>query len=238
MITVAICDDDAQSRATIHSLVEDELPQGLPHVILDASGPEELRAIIAAGTHVDVLISDVIMQEGQPTGIQMVSQLFPPESGTQVINVSGHLQQALEVYATSHVYFLLKPIEPERMADALNRALAQLATFTPSMLRVKVGHKEQLINASSILYLESRLHKVTVHCLSRQVETYAKLDDLQAQLPDTFARCHRSFLVNLSAIASLDENELTLHDGTRLPVSRRRTQDVQRAMLGYLSTHS
>ena len=141
MITIAICDDDTHSLSCIHKLVEQALPEGLPHVIIDACGPQELHDLVCAGTQVDVLFCDVIMQEGQPTGIQMVSQLFPPESGTQVIYVSGYLQQALEVYVTKHVYFLLKPIDPERLADALNRALAQLSRTRPVMLRIKVGHK-------------------------------------------------------------------------------------------------
>jgi len=152
--------------------------------------------------------------------------------------VSGYLQQALQVYVTKHVYFLLKPIDPERLADALNRALAQLSRTRPAMLRIKVGHKEQLINASSILYLESRLHKVIVTTLAREVETYAKLDALQAQLPSTFSRCHRSCIVNLAAVRSLDENELTLHDGTRLPVSRRRMHELQHDLLTYISGRS
>lgn len=238
MITIAICDDDTHSLSCIHELVEQALPEGLPHVIIDACGPQELHDLVCAGTQVDVLFCDVIMQEGQPTGIQMVSQLFPPESGTQVIYVSGYLQQALEVYVTKHVYFLLKPIDPERLSDALNRALAQLSRTRPVMLRIKVGHKEQLINASSILYLESRLHKVIVHCLAREVETYAKLDALQTQLPNTFSRCHRSFVVNLAAVSSLDENEVTLHDGTRLPVSRRRAHELQHDLLMYLASRS
>ena len=238
MITIAICDDEPQSLASIHELVEQELPENVSHVIVDASGPQALRGLVAAGTQIDILVSDVIMQKGQPTGIQMVERLFPPDSGTQVIYVSGHLQQALEVYTTSHVYFLLKPIEPERMADALNRALIQLARFQPTMLRVKSGHKEQLINASTILYLESHLHKVTVHSRTRKVDTYAKLDDLQEQLPDTFARCHRSFLVNLAAVSSLDENDVILHDGTRLPISRRRMHELQHALLNYIASQS
>ena len=238
MITIAICDDDTHSLSSIHELVEQTLPEDLPHVIIDACGPQVLRDLVASGTQIDLLVSDVIMQEGQPTGIQMVSQLFPPESGTQVIYVSGHLQQALEVYATDHVYFLLKPLDPERLADALNRALAQLARVRPSMLRVKVGHKEQLINTSSILYLESQLHKVIVHCLAREVETYAKLNDLQPQLPGTFSRCHRSFIVNLAAVSSLSTSELTLHDGTHLPVSRRRLHELQHDLLMYLAGRS
>jgi DNA-binding LytR/AlgR family response regulator len=106
------------------------------------------------------------------------------------------------------------------------------------MLRIKVGHKERLINVSSISYLESSLHKVSVHTRTGVFETYAKLDDLQAQLPTSFARCHRSFLVNLVYVTSVDEGELRLYDGTVVPVSRRRAKQMQRSMLAYLASRS
>ncbi|MDO5709006.1 MAG: LytTR family DNA-binding domain-containing protein, partial [Coriobacteriales bacterium] len=106
------------------------------------------------------------------------------------------------------------------------------------MLRVKAGHKDRLINISTIAYLESSLHKVIIHCRSNSFETYAKLDELQAQLPDSFTRCHRSYVVNLAFVSSLNEGELRLHDGTTLPISRRRAHQVQHDLLAYLSSHA
>ncbi|MBR3318266.1 MAG: response regulator transcription factor [Atopobiaceae bacterium] len=236
MATIAVFDDDASSLARIRELVEQCAPEDDQRVILEASTVQELAEILSQGTHIDILISDIMMGDEQPSGIDVVQQLFPPSSGTQVIYASGYLTQATEVYRTNHVYFLLKPIDPEKLSDALRRAYAALPAAQPPMLRIKVGHKEHLIAVSSIRYIESNMHKVTVHCGTKSFVAYARLDDLEAQLPSWFTRCHRSFLVNLCYAKSLQKSELLLLDGTSLPVSRRREREVQRDLLAFLSS--
>lgn len=235
MTTIVLFDDDQLSLSTLHELVEQEIADDVPYVILEASSLQELEAILADETQVDILITDIIMPSGQPSGIEVVKRLFPPESGTQVIYVSGYLEQAPEVYQTNHVYFVLKPIDRAKLHDALDKALSMRARRQRPMLRIKTGHKEQLVNVAAIMYLESSLHKVSIHCRNRTIETYAKLDELHAQLPPSFSRCHRSYLVNLAYVSSLGNDELRLHDSTVLPVSRRRARQVQKDMLAYLS---
>ena len=238
MANIVLFDDDQHSLATLHRLVEQELPADTPCTLMEASDLEALEAILASNTQIDVLITDIMMPEGQPSGIEVVKRLFPPESGTQVIYVSGYLEQAPEVYQTAHVYFVLKPIDPAKLHDALERALSMLVRRQQPMLRVKTGHRDQLINISTILYLESSLHKVVIHCRNRRVETYARLDDLQTQLPPSFTRCHRSYLVNLAYVSSLGSDELRLSDSTTIPVSRRRSHQTQKDMLAYLSSRA
>lgn len=238
MANIVIYDDDLQSISTLRKLVEQCAPAHEAYEIFSASSSNELEAMLNSGMKIDILFADIIMPNGQPSGIEVVQRLFPPESGTQVIFASGYLQQATEVYAANHLYFLLKPIDRQKLSDALSKAFASLTRRTPTMLRVKAGHKDRLINISTIAYLESSLHKVIIHCRSNSFETYAKLDELQAQLPDSFTRCHRSYVVNLAFVSSLNEGELRLHDGTTLPISRRRAHQVQHDLLAYLSSHA
>lgn len=236
MATIVVLDDEPQCLARIHALVEQCAPKDESRTILDASCIDDLTKIVSADTRIDILITDIMMPEGQPSGIDIVQGFFPPSAGTQIIYMSGDLGQAPEVYRTSHVYFLLKPIDEEKLRDALRRAYDALPTARPAMLRVKCGHKEQLINISSIRYLESSLHKALIHCGDRTFETYARLDELQAQLPAHFSRCHRSFLVNLAYLKSFEGSEACLRDGTIVPVSRRKLRDVQRDLLAYLGS--
>ena len=235
MANIVMLDDDAASLAHTRELIETCVPADPGLTVLEARDLAEFKAILATGMHVDILVTDIMMGENQPSGIDVAGSLFPASSGTQVIYMSGYLTQATEVYQTDHVYFLLKPIDPEKLRDALRRAYEALPATRPAMLRIKTGHQERLLRASAISYLESALHKVQVHCGGQTLETYARLDDLQAQLPATFSRCHRSFLVNLAHVASLERDELLLHDGTAIPVSRRRAHQVQHDLLRHLS---
>lgn len=235
MINIAILDDEQYNLRRTRSLVEQNLPNGIEASIFEASSPDELGDL-AAHTQIDILITDIVMPDGQPNGIEMVERLFPEQSGTQVIYVSGYLQLAPETYRTPHVYFLLKPIDPNKMRDALARACTAVQKAQPAMLQVKSGYRDRLINIATIRYVESSLHKATIHTWSGDFETYTRLDELQSKLPSNFSRCHRSYLVNLSCIVSLKDTQLTLNDGTIIPVSRRRFQQTRHDLLEYLSS--
>lgn len=236
MATIVVFDDEPSCLTQMHQLIEREAPQDDARTILEAVNLDELRGILASGMHIDILVADITMPECQPSGIDVVREMFPPASGTQIIYTSGDLGQAPEVYATPHLYFLLKPIDTGKLREALERSYAALPLARPAMLRIKCGHKDRLINASLIRYLESNLHKVSVHCGDTTYVTYARLDDLQKQLPAHFSRCHRSYLVNLTYVSSFEESETRLHDGTVIPVSRRRSRTMQRDLLAFLAT--
>jgi DNA-binding LytR/AlgR family response regulator len=237
MLNIVIFDDDPMQATLQRHKVEKVLPPDLDVAFFEVNDADALRDLVASGLAIDILLADVMMPEGAPSGIELVRELFPPSSGTQVIFVSGFLDQATEVYAADHLYFLLKPIDSDKLADALSRALAAIEKRRqrPTMLRIKTGRKERLINARTITYLESGLHRVTVHTLDGSYETYAKLDDLAAQLPRGFTRCHRSFLVNLAQVSALNNDSLTLRDGTEVPISRRRQLQTQRDLLLHLA---
>lgn len=238
MLTLVIFDDEPQSIIDLRALIDTHMPKETPYRILEAHDLTVLKGILAATPQIDILLADIVMPEGQPSGIEVVRELFGPESGTQVIYVSGYLDMAPKVYGTSHIYFLLKPIDEDRLEEALAMACSALSKRKQPMLQIKTGYKNRLINVSTITYLESSVHKVTVHCRTDAYDTYVKLDDILDRLPSSFCRCHRSFAVNLAYVSSLDEDELLLYDGTRIPVSRRRAKAVQRALLDYVSSRA
>lgn len=235
MATVVVLDDDAQNIRRTVELVKREASDDSAFRLFEATSIDQLLSLMLDIGHIDILISDILLGEGQPSGIDIVQRLFPASSGTQVIYVSGYLAQATEVYRTDHVYFLLKPLDPTKLRDALRKAYAALRPDPPRMLRIMSGHKDRLINPMAIRYLESNLHRVSVHCGKTVYVTYVKLDDLQALLPASFCRCHRSYVVNLAFVSSLGQSEASLFDGTTVPVSRRHARAVKRSMLAYAS---
>lgn len=237
MATIVVLDDQPHYLARAHTLIEQCAPQDDSRIILDASSLDDLMEILATGTHIDILVADIMMPAGQPSGIDIVQSMFPAADGTQIIYMSADLSLATEVYRTEHLYYLLKPIDPDKLRSALNRAYGALHGTRPHMLSVVCDHKDQLINVSSIRYLESKLHKVLIHCGTKVFATYARLNELQGRLPKHFSRCHQSYLVNLAYVSSFDGRQVLLHDGTPIPVSRRHAQTLQKDLLSYIKSH-
>lgn len=83
------------------------------------------------------------------------------------------------------------------------------------------GITEKIAN-SQIRYIESNAHQLLIHTISGEVSLYEKLDVYEKKLHKDFLRVHKSFLVNMQYIRRIEMKEVTLQDGTVLPVSKTR----------------
>ncbi|MBQ9438649.1 MAG: LytTR family transcriptional regulator, partial [Lachnospiraceae bacterium] len=83
---------------------------------------------------------------------------------------------------------------------------------------------------SRILYFESSQKKIFVRLKKEEYSYYGTLEALEEQLPEGFARCHRSFIVNARKCESYQgtDGELVLEGGLTLPVSRSYRKDIRK----------
>ena len=163
--------------------------------------------------------------------------LFNPDSSTQVIYVSGRSDMHAKVYRTKHVSFLTKPVNKDDFSEALDRALSNLRESAPEPIRVHVGRNDFKIFPHEISYIESKGRVVEIHLKqavhegtateAEVIRTYMQLGEFGELLGEGFARVHQSFLVNLDDVVELGAHDLTLTDGARIPVSRRRSVEVR-----------
>ncbi|MDO4183420.1 MAG: LytTR family DNA-binding domain-containing protein [Coriobacteriia bacterium] len=235
MYELVIYDDDAASAADIAAKVE-ALPCAGQLRVHTATTAEQLNRLASKGMQAHIFIADVLTPEDQPGGIDFVKDgthpLLTPR--TQVIYASGHLETAPEVYDTNHVYFLLKPVSTEKLQKALDLAFEALSSATNAPIKLKFGRGFTLVYPTSIKYIESNLRKLTVHTVQEDLQTYAKLEEVQKQLPPYFVRCHQSYLVNLAFMENYKNEGITMLDGTIIPVSRARAKEVQDSLLHFL----
>lgn len=104
MVQVVVLEDRPAHREELMGLLEQwTLADQLE--IECAAAPDELRELVRR-TPVDILLTDIDLGEGESSGIQLVQELFPAESGTQVIYMTGYpVRFCTEVYQTEHIYF-------------------------------------------------------------------------------------------------------------------------------------
>lgn len=90
---------------------------------------------------------------------------------------------------------------------------------TQQYLTLKVDRKTSMVALEDILFIESLADYVKVILKDKQLVTKEKISDLEAKLPDTFLRVHRSFLVNKAKITSFNKEEIQIGE-IRIPISR------------------
>lgn len=196
---------------------------------------------------VDVLLADIVL-DGDPacpvpvspsTSVAALSACGALLRRTQVIYVTGYAAAYPSlhtvVYETPHCGFLAKPVDPALLAHALTKALDVVEKGRCEPLLVKTKNALVRVDPSDIVFVESRLNRLFVHCLQGRYDTYGSLTKAAAALPVGFVRCHQSFLVNLDHVAELTASEVVTDacsdDGLphRLPISHTRRTSTRKA---------
>lgn len=150
------------------------------------------------------------------------------------IFITAHRDRALEAFDLGAAHYLVKPVEDGRLAEALDRALHRLGHGDNRGLVVTRGNTRRTVLFRDILYCEVLDHKVFIQLREERLDFYGRLDELAAQLDERFFRCHRSFIVNLGAVHSIDTDSARLAGGAAVPVARRKRQLLADALLVWL----
>ena len=122
---------------------------------------------------------------------------------------------------------LLRPLTDKQIHDTLFevadeyfRAYLEKDSDSSFIMENRDGRRK--IPYSQIFYFETRKKKISVNTGMNELDFYDTLDNLESILPENFIRCHRSFIVSGSKIASvkLSNNTICLINGSTVPVSR------------------
>jgi DNA-binding LytR/AlgR family response regulator len=154
--------------------------------------------------------------------------------------VTAHAEYAVDAFAVEAFDYLLKPVDPERLARVVARlGERQPAPREPRKIPVVAGGGgTELIDQDQVYYVQAEGDYSRVHVYDRSYLSTTSLRELERALPpDRFVRIHRSFLVNLARVASVrragaDRLRLALDDArhTELDVARRQAPRVRAAL--------
>lgn len=177
---------------------------------------------------------------------------------THYVFVTAYDQFALRAFDVHALDYLLKPFTRERLAQALAHARERLAAppaagageaairalVSDAQARhqplervlIRDGARVQVIPVARIDYVEAQDDYVAFHAEGRQWLKNQRMAELESQLdPQAFLRVHRSYIVNLAAIARIeptgkDGHCAVLKSGARIPISRSGYQKVRDLM--------
>jgi len=237
-----IIDDERLARAELKKLLL-EFPE--VEVIDEAANAEEGIAKIES-LHPDLIFLDIQMPG--KTGFEMLAQL---EKTPQVIFTTAYDEFALKAFEVNALDYLLKPIEPKRLTDAIQKLQS---------VEVKENRSEtdEFINTSLLTELDQVFVKDGEKCwfvklgdirLFESVGNYAKvffgtnkplilksLNALEERLDEkSFFRANRKHIVNLRMIDKIEPYFnggllVELKGGEKIEVSRRQTVKFKEMM--------
>jgi DNA-binding LytR/AlgR family response regulator len=173
-------------------------------------------------TKVDLLFIDINMPD--ITGIDLVRSL---QEKPLIIFTTAHKQFAIEGFELDAVDYLLKPISIDRFTRAVHKAIDYYKyKNTPSQeendsLFVHSEYKLVKIPLNDIEYIESLEDYIKIHIAgTKPVLTLLSMKKVLDKLPaDKFQRIHRSYIVSVSRVKSIQNRKVQLSSAVELPIS-------------------
>ena len=231
MYRIAICDDDPASVAYLTALVR-EWAEKFTEAVTVRSFPsaEAFLFQYAEDKSFDILLLDIEM--GEMDGVSLAKTVRRENREIQIIFVSGYSDYIAEGYDVEALHYLLKPVNYEKLAAVLDRALDKLRRNGRALL-LDVGGEMVRIPLYQIRWLEVRHNYVTIHA-QEDYSVKRTLGEMERELDDGFFRAGRSFIVNLRYIRRVARSEVELSDGERVPLSRGYYEPLNRALIDRL----
>lgn len=233
MLNIAICDDNKvfldSLAQTVSSLVKEE------HIIHKFTNSVDLLARIDdfSGESIDIVLTDIEMPG--LSGVNMAKELKNIQPRIQFIFVTNYTEYIQEVFSVNPVYYILKPVDENKLADALSKAINQLLENDKRCFNAISKNKVIRIRFDEIKYVESYSRKIIIHETRRNTELLMKLDDFENELPPYFLRIHKSYSVNMNMIRSINNNRIELFSGEVIPVAKAKYPEIKKSILRFLS---
>ncbi|SCX98746.1 two component transcriptional regulator, LytTR family [Nonlabens sp. Hel1_33_55] len=230
-LRVYVVEDMGVARASIINA----LTRGGHNVTGSATSAEsawmEIQQIIP-----DLVLIDINLK-GSKDGIWL-GQKVKNQYKTMVIflTASSNNDHLAKIASMDADGYLMKPFNNPSLLTMIDMAARRRSSSqtdiskkeeTTTFLKSKTGLHKVII--SDIVYLQSEANNVHVFLTNNKYMTRAKLSDLAAdlELPISFIRIHRRYLVNKSKIKTIHSNSIIMSTDVELPISKKFSEDIK-----------
>jgi two-component system LytT family response regulator len=181
------------------------------------------------------------------SGMEFVRSI-PAASRPHVVFVTAHEDYAVKAFDIDAIDYVLKPIDERRLAEAVERVRRAIETDANARMQARlkevlvgdlsedgghltrisarVGDKLVVMKLADVSWIEADGDYMRVHSKGRALLVRMTMRELERRLdPSVFMRAHRSAVVNIDFVASVDllphgEHVATLCDGARIRIGR------------------
>lgn len=223
-----IAEDEPLLRKALSRLLTDAWPE--LHIVAQARNGRE------AVEQFDALKPDICFLDVHMPGLSGVEAARLIGRRAHIVFVTAYDKYAVEAFEQGALDYLVKPVEPARLADTVARLQQRLREADPTLetetflerleahlnqrvhpaplrwLRVSVGHTVRLVPVEEIDYLRSdeKYTRVAWRDAAKSTEALIRtsLKELVAQLdPERFVQVHRSVVVNLRSVSHITRGD-------------------------------
>lgn len=210
MLNFVLCDDNEHLLNKFSQLLQlvfdnNELNGNISYI---STNGRDILDFIRHNT-VDVAILDIDLKDTY-SGLQLANDIRAINKSIYIIFLTGHLEYLLFAYKCKTFDYLTKPITFSNLESTIIRLFNDIYSNYSTHSFIKINNNKTLINQNSINYIEKDRTKIVIKTESADYIFYSSFNKLLHDLPKNFVRCHKSYIVNINNIESIDKSTIKL----------------------------
>ncbi len=224
-MNVIICDDEpACTQALRQAVLGWASGRRLEHAVNVTvfHSSEDLMERFEAGLRMDALFTGIQFQH-EENGMRTVRSIHQRDPNLPVVFISNSGEYVYEGYAVSALRFLKKPVSQAEIDECMEIIWRRYSLSRRDSVLIETRAQALRLPADSILSVEALGHTVLIKTTDEvgEYRLRKRFHEIQKLLPpDTFVRCHRSYIVHLRYIRRYTAQNVLLSNGDLIPVGR------------------
>lgn len=244
MIRAIIIDDEKRARLNLALLIN-EYCSDVTIIAECENLPEGVKAI--RKNKPDLVFLDIEMPGH--SGLELLDFFDENEIGFKIIFTTAYQEYAIQAFKFSAVDYLLKPINPTELTEAVNRFSKEkekiekytilkenLKQDSIKKIAIPTGNSLVFIETEKIIYIKGEGAYSEIFCLDNEKLLVSRnlknFEDIMC-IHQNFVRNHKSYIVNtnfIKAYIKSDGGSLELKNGIQIPVSNEKIQTILEAI--------
>ena len=236
MLQIAVCDDNIDELSNIVQLINQyraERHFSCEYAVF--SNGFELVSALEKRKRFDIYCLDIIMPGF--TGIDVAKEIRSYDKTAPIIFFTTSPEFALESYSVKAINYVLKPILKEKFFFTFDDILERIRLEkNEDAIVVKSNEGIQKILTSNLVFVEVIGRSVFYHLQSGRVieciESFSSVCDNLLKYRQ-FIKTHRSFIVNMQYVDTIENRQLTLQTLTSIPIAQGKAKEIKEQYLAY-----
>jgi DNA-binding LytR/AlgR family response regulator len=236
MLHIAVCDDNIDELSNMVQLID--LYRTSRHLNCEhAVFPNgfELISALEKGKRFDIYCLDIMMPGF--TGIDAAKEIRTFDKTAPILFFTSSPEFALESYSVKAINYVLKPISKEKLFFTFDELLEQIKLEKDENAVIIKGNEGiQKILISNLIFAEVIGRNVLYHLRSGKViestEAFSPVCDNLMKY-GCFMKPHRSYLVNMQYVDTIENHQITLQTLSSVPVAQGKAKEMKQQYLNY-----
>ncbi len=232
---IALCDDEAKilDEVSLHINKYAQTKNNEEFEIFSFDSAKALRFALEE-TAFDIFLLDVYI--GDEMGTALAKEIRKRGVESPIIFLTTSVEHAPESFETGTLRYLIKPLDPQKLYEAMDSAIVQVLKTRERFIKFKTENGIESINAANIMYSEAHDHYQYVTMNNgRQLKVRMTVTELFTILSGHggFIRVGGSYVINLRQVKNLSRTEMCLYNNIKIQVPRGKYSEIKNAFWNF-----